>query len=677
MTQTTTLLLGVHAHQPVGNFPEVIDEAHERCYRPFLATMHRYPDFRFAAHFSGWLLDYLQQKFPQDMALLKEMVQRGQVEMFSSGHCEPVLAAIPSRDRIGQLRLAADKIEGGFGRPPVGAWLTERVWESTVVPSLADSGIRYVAVDDYHFLCTGKTGSELDGFYTTEEDGRKIDLFPISEALRYRLPFAPARETLGYLENLADQGQAAAIYFDDIEKFGIWPETYEWVYEQRWLEHFVEGVLRSGKITTATFHQFHQAHRTRGIVYLPTASYIEMNQWTLPAAAADEFDKLLGREKDAGRFERTKPFVRGGIWRNFFSRYPESNWMHKRMLQLSRRLEDVPVRHRQAPLYQSLYCAQANDAYWHGLFGGLYLPHLRRAIWNNLLELEESLDAITPRPPLTRADIDCDGREELFLHNAHLQVAVRLDGQAAPLEFDSYPLRHNFGDTLRRTREHYHGRLDHVADTPRTSSSGIASAHDRVQFKHTVVSADLVIDDRPRALMVDVLEQAGLPAKALDTFELAQANAPLHLLHFSAKIADLQVDKKISLDGARLVTQWVARFAGKGGARYATRINLAMPSCDGFAGRYRLEDGSIPGGFGQRMSANECSRLRLEDEVLGGALVLQASRPVRLAAAPYHTVSLSEAGFEKIMQGVCLDLSWELQETPADVTISIEVIPNR
>ena len=57
MTRAVTLLLGVHAHQPVGNFPEVIEDAHRRCYKPFLETLNAYPDFRFAAHFSGWLLD--------------------------------------------------------------------------------------------------------------------------------------------------------------------------------------------------------------------------------------------------------------------------------------------------------------------------------------------------------------------------------------------------------------------------------------------------------------------------------------------------------------------------------------------------------------------------------------------------------------------------------------------
>ena len=225
MSKTISLLFGVHAHQPVGNFPEVIDDAHFRCYRPFLQVLHRYPEFRFAVHFSGWLLDYLQNKFPEDMGLLQEMVARGQVEMFGAGDTEPVLAVIPEQDRFGQLTRFSDKLEARYGQRPQGAWLTERVWEATVVPSLADAGIRYVTVDDYHFLCAGKEMAQLDGYYTTEEGGKPLDLFPISEGLRYRIPFAPADEVVGYMEWLADQGEnAAAVYFDDIEKFGISPK---------------------------------------------------------------------------------------------------------------------------------------------------------------------------------------------------------------------------------------------------------------------------------------------------------------------------------------------------------------------------------------------------------------------------------------------------------------------
>ncbi|MCL2636288.1 MAG: DUF1925 domain-containing protein, partial [Betaproteobacteria bacterium] len=423
MNRPLTLLLGVHAHQPVGNFPEVIEDAHQRCYKPFLETLHAYPEFRFAAHFSGWLLDWLRAHHPEDMELLAAMVRRGQVELFSSGDTEPVLAAIPHRDRVGQLEALNHKLAAWTSRHPQGAWLTERVWETSVVPALAESGIAYVTVDDYHFLCTGKTTAELDGYFSTEESGVRLDLFPISEALRYRLPFAPAAEVIAYLEDQAAAGHSAAIYFDDIEKFGIWPETYDWVYQRGWLQAMIEGVLASPLITTATFADFHASHASRGIVYLPTTSYSEMNEWTLPMPAAGIYANLLAEQQAAGHGERHRPFLRGGIWRNFLSRYPEANWLHKRMLGLSARLAELPP--SLSPLTTALYRAQANDAYWHGLFGGLYLPHLRRAVWANLVELEAGLDVLQTRPAVQALDLDLDGHDEIFIHSPELQVVLR------------------------------------------------------------------------------------------------------------------------------------------------------------------------------------------------------------------------------------------------------------
>ena len=674
MTQPVSLLLGVHAHQPVGNFTAVLEEAHERCYRPFLRVVHRYPDFRFAAHFSGWLLDWLLEHHPRDMALLREMVERGQVELFGAGDCEPVLAAIPHRDRIGQIRALTEKLQRKFGARAEGAWLTERVYIPTVVPALAGCGMKYLTVDDYNFLCTGKEADELDGFYTTEEDGRTIDLFPISEQLRYRLPFSPAAEAVAYLEGLARSGHRAAVYFDDIEKFGIWPETHEWVYEKRWLEQFIEGVLASGLIRAETYRDFHARGTTRGIVYLPTTSYIEMNEWTLPPRAAAVYDELVAREKREGRYERSKPFVRGGIWKNFFTRFPEANWMHKRMLGLSERLAALPAGARRAALTELLYRAQANDAYWHGLFGGLYLPHLRREVWRNLLALEAALDALAPRPPLAVADVDFDGARELFLGNAGLQAVVKLDAHAAVCEFDAYGLAQNFGDVLTQRTEHYYRALEAAAQPPagnQGEGGGIASAHDRIALKGKVSLADTAPDARPRRLFLD----AWLPADGdalWPAYAAGAFRAPLASAAFAAPLDGGEVSKTYTLAGRAL--QVAYRLQNVPGGRFAVELNLAMPSCDGYSGRYLLPDGSIPCGFGQPLDLAAARELTLDDRHLRGGLRLAASRPVDIAARPHHTVSQSEAGFEKIMQGACLTLSWPVDAVLQELTFTLEIL---
>jgi len=665
MSQPVSLLFGVHAHQPVGNFPEVLVDAHRRCYKPFLEVLYRYPQFRFALHISGWLLDYLSDRYPDDMAMLREMVTRDQVELFGAGDTEPVLAAIPNRDRIGQIETFSNKLEMKLGRRPEGAWLTERVWESTVVPALADCGIRYVIVDDYHFLCAGKTLAELSGYFTTEEDGRVLDLFPISEALRYRLPFSPPHEVVAYIESQANisggERTTAAIYFDDIEKFGIWPETYHWVYEKGWLENFIQGVLSSPLILTQHYRDYHAAEKTKGIVYLPTTSYIEMNEWTLPAQPANVYANLVRQAKTAGWYEGNRAFLRGGIWKNFFSRYPESNWMHKRMLGLSSRLSMLRERTHEETMTRKLYEAQANDAYWHGLFGGLYLPHLRRAIFSAMIELEALLDACEARAARFVEDTDFDGIEELYLQNGFIQAVLKLDGSGSIFELDSYALKHNFGDTLTRQVEHYYEQIFRSGSGgPQHSGDGIASAHERVSFKHVIGPADLEADDHARSLFVDRLNGAFVAySHPIDPVERRGSSIELSSEH---------VGKNIELAGNAIYISY--RFPSGVSGVFSTEINIAMPSCDGWGGRY-VHGGEILCGFGQLLQLSAMYELTLDDDVLGGSVKLKTSSPVALIAKPCYSVSQSEGGFEKIMQAVTLALEWPLSSP--DMVVTIEV----
>ena len=668
MAKSVSLLLGVHAHQPIGNFTAVLDDAHLRCYGPFLRVLYRYPEFHFSIHCSGWLLDYLLQHYPQDLRLLKEMVKRGQVELFGAGYTEPVLAAIPSRDRVGQIAMLSDFLKKKLGQTPKGAWLTERVWEATVVPALVEAGIKYVTVDDYHFMCTGKRAEDLNGFYTTEEDGRKLDLYPISEALRYRMPFSPAHDVVSYLESLADEsGQAAAVYFDDIEKFGIWPETYEWVYERGWLKDFIEGVLRSRIITPMRYCDYHEQSRTRGVVYLPTASYSEMNEWTLPVPAAHHYADLVEQERREGRLEISKPFIRGGIWRNFLTRFPEANWMHKRMLALSHRYHALPEKKKTPAMLRELYQAQANDAYWHGLFGGLYLPHLRRAIYNAIVALEGMLDAVEPRPAKETTDLDLDGQDEVFLHNADLQAVVRMDGSATVCELDSYRLKHNFGDTLMRQTEHYHRKI-HASNVQDHGGYGLANPHERVSFKHIIGTEDLDTDIHPKALFVDKWQSAGRAQQPL-FYEPASGRGSAMV--FMSTVDEVTVQKKIALKDATLMVDY--EFGAGARGQFSVEINLAMPSCDGPAGRFRVGR-KIIGGFGQPQQIGAIKEIWLEDEVLGGKLRLSSTQAADFHSWPHFSVSQSEAGFEKIMQAVTIVLHWNLGRIKAPLKIAIEVI---
>ena len=66
-----------------------------------------------------------------------------------------------------------------FGQQPHGLWLTERVWDPSILPDIVHCGIDYITVDDYHFLSVGYNKKDLFSYYLTEQDGFKLNVFPI------------------------------------------------------------------------------------------------------------------------------------------------------------------------------------------------------------------------------------------------------------------------------------------------------------------------------------------------------------------------------------------------------------------------------------------------------------------------------------------------------------------
>ena len=189
-------------------------------------------------------------------------------------------------------------------------------------------------------------------------------------------------------------------------------------------------MLASPIIRTQHYRDYHAVEKTRGVVYLPTTSYIEMNEWTLPAGPANVYADLVQQAKAAGWYDGNKAFLRGGIWKNFFCAIPNPTgctnacWAFPGGLPRCRSGNVASMKHK-------LYESQANDAYWHGLFGGLYLPHLRRAVFKAIVELEAMLDACAPRPARFLEDTDLDGIEEMYLQNGNIQAVLKLDGREA------------------------------------------------------------------------------------------------------------------------------------------------------------------------------------------------------------------------------------------------------
>ena len=469
----------------------ILEEAYMHAYMPFFNVLKEFPDVKVNLHFSGYLFSWLCEHKPDYIDLLKTLRTRGQLEIISGGMYEPILAFLSEEDGIAQVEMHRDLIEDVFQVRPKGAWLAERVYEPQIPKVLNKAGILYTLVDDNHFKSIGLSDEDLYGYFITEFEGHQLFIFPGLEFLRYAIPFKPLNVLDKYFRTIEQEGGDLVVFGDDGEKFGLWPGTFDSVYTENWLKSFFQYLTENKSwLKTVTFSEYIAKNPPKERIYLDCASYKEMGEWSLPAKLAQEYGELLHTTNIP--YEK---FLKGGYYKYFLIKYPESNDMHKKMCRLSKKAK----KNREAKNH--IFMAQANDSYWHGVFGGLYLPHLRASVYKHLIDAQKLLD---PKKPFVEGyieDINIDGHDEAVLANNTLEAAFFLREGGVLYGLDYKPSSVNIGATLKRRYEGYHEKIKEALSP--NAADGTKTIHDMVLAKEEGLEKYLQYDWYRRASFVD------------------------------------------------------------------------------------------------------------------------------------------------------------------------------
>ena len=661
-------LFGIHCHQPVGNFEHIFDESYQRCYLPFIETMERHPRIKFTVHYSGILYDWFMKKHPEFLELLSKMIKRGQVEVLVAGYYEPIIPIIPDADKLGQIKMQSDFIKEKFKTSPRGMWLTERIWEPQLPKILSEAGVEYVMVDDQHFLKAGVDPRELYGYYTTEEQGTTLSVFPISKDLRYLIPFKLPEETIRFLAGIAtEDGSRAAVLADDGEKFGVWPGTYKWVYEEKYLERLLTELENNlDWIRPMTFSEYLDAYPSRGRVYLPTASYQEMMEWS------------------------------GGFFRNFFVKYPEANYMHKKMLSVSGKLQTLKKSHtspdREKLLVEAereLYMGQCNCAYWHGVFGGLYLSYLRDAVYEHLINAENIMQKLQRGEKnfteVVVTDLDKDGSEEVLMSNPFLNLYFSPRQGGGLFELDYKPRSFNLLNVLSRRKEDYHKKL---LEGPKVHAAhpGADSIHDVVRVKEEGIEKHIFYDRYSRLSLLEHFIPLGTDLNAIRTGGYSEIGDFINGVYSffperKGGEAAVNFSRTGAVEGMAVsVTKTVGLMSGQSiinveyevqnlsdkklEATLGVEFNLTLLAPDAPDRFIRISDNKNKYPMNSVGDDAQISKLELVDEWKGFSVSLEWAKPARLVRYPIETVSQSEGGFERTYQGTCLFFGFDLRLDP-------------
>ncbi|MDH3270783.1 MAG: DUF1925 domain-containing protein [Gemmatimonadota bacterium] len=614
----------LHIHQPVGNFDHVFRDHAVDVYRPFFDFLADRELWPIGLHASGSLIEWLGDHDAEFHDRVGQLADDRKIELLSGGWYEPILAALSREDRATQLGWMREELESRFGVTPTGAWLTERVWEPDLPRDLVDAGLEYTLVDDHLARRAGVPEESLRTPLRTESDGRQLDLLPIDERLRYLIPFRPAEEIEADLRRRCEAGDRLALIGDDGEKFGGWPKTREWLYDRGWLADFGERMDRlraEGVVRLVTPARARSEVAASGPVYLPSGSYPEMESWAL-----------------------------GGHWKGFLTRYEEANRMHKRAATLSelcRELGDPPDARR------AVGRAQCNDAYWHGVFGGLYMKHLREGVRRQMAIAERKL-RVGKRLTWSAEDVSATGRLGWWAHSS--KVSAWIDPARGGTVSDLIWLERGIDlvDVLTRRTEAYHVEaVDRGArlglDAEGGGADAAASIHDieeastltrlpavdkevRTLVCDRVLDADVSPDDYRNgeyvAVWVAGTARADHPDRVTDESRWSSLMWRFEPLPGNDDAAP-RVQKVISLrDDGVLTLMWnwdVAAFPG--GSVFAPELSLGTPV-----------------------------DLELEPET-------------EIWRYPIITVSKCPEGFEEIEQGESVTPRWPVETGHAKVTI--------
>ena len=322
-----------------------------------------------------------------------------------------------------------------------------------------------------------------------------------------------------------------------------------------------------------------------------------------------------------------------------------------------------------------IWRSQCNCAYWHGVFGGLYLPHLRHAIYENLI-LAEKQEKFNP---VEIIDIDHDGVNEIILSEKEIRLFCSPIGGSIR-ELDYLPANFNLMNTMSRYEEHYHSKLK--IDNQKKSQNDTISIHDLVISKEEGLENLLYYDSNPRWLLLDKFMENEIKIN--------------DLISGSAKECGSMVNQKYDtkIDGSKLIFCCEGRINDLNASiqkqilnngnniqisieieNNDSRIIKCRYGCEfnfSFLGghtqdRYYLIDGSKPEiPELDSSSIDTCTEFSLVTEWENIRCNLNFENDTNVWRYPVETINMSESGFEKVYQCSSILPAWEINLNPGE-----------
>ncbi len=431
------LVFGTINTQPLGLQDHLYEDAYQKAYKPFLTAVYNYPEIALSLHYSGPLLSWLEKRHPEFITVLREMVDRKQVEILGGSYFEPILPLIPSSDRVGQIEMMTTYLRKTFGKRSRGVWLSGNIWENPLTYTLKSCGMEYLFLDESVFRDAGVRDSRLMEPVLTEDQGKTVYVLPLCDRMSGKFFHNAPGQVIEEMKTLADESTGSPVLSLILPGEQLSHETSRTALacNTAWLEEFFSLVLKNSnwidvELPGKLVRNLTVAERR----YFPPTTYTKLMEWRETGNPAPKSDNRH--------------------FRHFLTSYKESDYLYSKMMYTQVLVNQVRGdKYRKKSAREELWKGQNHSPYWHGPDRGIYNIQLRHNAYRFLIEAEKvTREKGIFIPSLTPLDFDMDGRNEYLYQGHTLNAYAHLKGGVL-FEMDYLPSSWNYLNTFSRYQD--------------------------------------------------------------------------------------------------------------------------------------------------------------------------------------------------------------------------------
>ncbi len=293
---------------------------------------------------------------------------------------------------------------------------------------------------------------------------------------------------------------------------------------------------------------------------------------------------------------------------------------------------------------------QCNCSYWHGLFGGVYLYHLRKATFDHIIEAAKLAGSVVRRKKdgsvhVKKIELYRDKTKSILIENNKFSLYVDPARGGIIRELDYKDLSLNLTNTLKRTQEDYHSQIEAFPSDLSENGKPVYDSSLRG------IGVDRFFDVK------DKIVPGPYTAKVVKDGAVLSRNVKIGNAVVSV-VKKIFINKKNEVE---ILYTLKNKGAGPLKFTFGSECNITMPYLNSISYSYRSSVKTI-GGLNDRGSLLHASSIAVKDitnELDIDFTVLP--KAAEIVYFPGRTASRSESGFEINYQATTIIPKWRIE----------------